>query len=57
MSVIRFTDLSIRSLPEGQYFDERTPAFGLRVGKRKKTWFVIKGSKRAKVRLGFYGHL
>ena len=29
MATIRLTDLAIRTLPEGVYFDERTPSFGL----------------------------
>jgi hypothetical protein len=36
MSVIRFTDLGIRSLSQGQYFDDRTSTFGLRVGRGKR---------------------
>lgn len=52
MVVIRFTDLGLRSLRGGMYFDERTPSFGLRVGKRRKTWLVLKNG--TKVRLGHY---
>jgi len=53
---IRFTDLAIRSLSEGLYFDEATPAFGIRVGKTRRTWLVIKGARasRSKVRIGHY---
>jgi hypothetical protein len=29
----RFTDLSIRSFKQGTYFDAKTLAFGMRVGK------------------------
>src|ERR1700730_5543924 len=52
MAKIRFTDLGIRSLREGLYFCERTPSFGLRVGKNRKTWLVNKGG--TKIRLGHY---
>lgn len=51
---IHFTDLSIRSLREGVYFDDRTPSFGIRVGKNRRTWLVLKGDNRTKVRLGHY---
>jgi integrase len=54
MAVIRLTDLAVRALPEGVYFDERTPSFGLLVGKRRKTWLVVKGRGRVRVRLGHY---
>jgi len=51
---IALTDLAIRSLDEGVYFDTRLPAFGIRVGKHRKTWLVVKGKGRTKVRLGHY---
>jgi Arm DNA-binding domain len=54
MPVIRFTDISLRSLKEGFYLDERTPAFGIRIGKNRKTWLVLKEPNRTKVRLGHY---
>ena len=38
-----FTDMTIRTLAEGIYFDDRTPSFGIRIGKHRKTWLVIKG--------------
>ena len=54
MTVIRFSDFGLRSLREGLYFDERTPAFGIRIGKRKSTWLVLKGPNRTKHRLGSF---
>ncbi|ESY52082.1 hypothetical protein X744_22360 [Mesorhizobium sp. LNJC372A00] len=39
------------------HFDERTPAFGIRIGKHRKTWLVVKGVNRTKVRLGHYPDL
>jgi hypothetical protein len=54
---IRFTDLSIRSLKEGLYFDERTPSFGIRVGRNRKTRIIVKEPNRTKVRLGHYPDL
>ena len=32
----------------------KTPAFGIRVGANRKTWLVVKGEGRTKVRLGHY---
>jgi integrase len=51
---IRFTDLALRSLPfsdrQVTYWDATFPAFGLRVGKRSKTFIVVrKGGYRMKV--------
>lgn len=54
MPKLRFTDLSVRALPEGLHFDERTPGFGIRIGKHRKTWIVVKQPNRTKVRLGHY---
>jgi hypothetical protein len=48
------TDLTVRSLPQGLHFDARLTSFGIRVGKTKKTWIVIKGANRTKVSLGHY---
>jgi integrase len=54
MPKFAFTDLSIRALKEGVYFDTKTPAFGMRVGKHRRTWIVLKGARSTKVRLGHY---
>ncbi len=54
MPIIRFTDIGMKSLSEGLYFDEKTPAFGIRVGKSRKTWIVLKEPNRTKVRIGHY---
>ena len=48
------TDLTVRNLPEGLHLDTRLTSFGIRVGKTKKTWIVIKGQNRTKVSLGHY---
>lgn len=52
----KLTDISIRALPQGTYFDERTPAFGIRIGKNRKTWIVLKGPRTRRVQtiLGYY---
>ncbi len=49
MPKVKFTDLSVRTLPEGLYFDERTPGFGIRVGKHRKTWLIVKEPNRTKI--------
>src|SRR5687767_5860464 len=51
---IKLTDMTVQKLKEGIYFDEKTPSFGIRVGKNRKTWLVLKGANRTKVRLGHY---
>jgi len=53
-SVPNLTDLAIRTLPEGLHLDTRLTSFGIRVGKKRKTWVVIKGKNRTKVALGHY---
>jgi integrase len=57
MAVVHFTDLTVQNLKPGIYFDDRTPAFGIRVGKVRKTWLVLKEPNRTKVRLGHYPSL
>jgi integrase len=51
---MRLTDLAIKSLPEGRYYDDVTPAFGIRVGKNRRTWIVQRGKQRQYIRLGHY---
>jgi integrase len=54
---IAFTDLAVRSLPEGLHFDARTPRFGIRVGKNRRTWIVLQGPRSDKKKLGTYPEL
>lgn len=51
---ILFTDLSVRSFKPGLYFDTKTPNFGLRVGKNRRTWLIVREPNRTKVTLGTY---
>jgi integrase len=51
---MRLTDLAIKSLPLGKHFDSVTPAFGIRVGKNRRTWIVMRGKQRQLIRLGHY---
>lgn len=57
MPILGLTDLSVQSLKPGLYMDRKTPAFGIRVGKRRKTWIVLKEPNRTKIRLGHYPDL
>lgn len=49
-----FTDVTIRSLPPGVHFDPKTPGFGIRVGKQRKTWLVVRGRERLQTVIGHY---
>ena len=55
---MKLTDLSIRQLPyaEGQerHYDDSLPNFGVTIGKRTKTFFVVAGPKRKLMTLGKY---
>lgn len=53
-SVPNFTDILVQKLPEGLHFDTKVKNFGMRVGKSRKTWIVVKGENRTKVTLGHY---
>jgi integrase len=55
MPVAHLTDIVVSRLKSpGTYFDETTPAFGVRVGKSRKTWIVMRGIERQRVRIGHY---
>jgi integrase len=53
-TVPKLTDLAVQALRPGLHFDEKTPSFGIRVGKNRKTWLVVKGANRTKVSIGQY---
>jgi integrase len=55
MPTTHMTDVVVSRLKEpGTYFDETTPAFGIRVGKNRKTWIVMRGRDRIRTRIGYY---
>jgi integrase len=57
---MHFTDLSVRALkpaPSKYHWDDSTPGFGLWVGKRRKTWVVMRGADRKRVTVGRYPDL
>lgn len=58
MPTVHLTDLSIKALKPSEnyitYWSDTTPGFGLRVGKRSRTWTVMRGRLRERVTLGHY---
>jgi integrase len=55
MPKTHLTDVVVSRLKiPGTYFDESTPAFAIRVGKNRKTWFVIRGRERERTNIGQY---
>ena len=55
MPKLHMTDVVVSRLKfSGIYYDETTPAFGLRVGKNRKTWFVVRGRERLRPNIGQY---
>jgi hypothetical protein len=59
--MLHLTDLSVRALKPADkqttYWDTTTPAFGVRVGKRSKTWTVIRGRTRERLSIGRFGEV
>jgi hypothetical protein len=58
MPNLHLTDMRIRTLnaSDGQttYWDDTTPGFGIRVGKKAKTWTVMRGRHRERLSIGQY---
>lgn len=55
MPKTHLTDVVVSRLKTpGTYFDDSTPAFAIRVGKNRKTWFVIRGRERERTNIGQY---
>lgn len=57
MPTLRFTDLSLEKLKsetQTRYMDSSLPGFGVLVGKRRKTFFVVSGTSRKLKTLGRY---
>lgn len=55
---MRLNDITVRALKGSDtyktYFDDIVPAFGVRVGKRRKTFVVVRGKKRERITLGHF---
>src|SRR5689334_19457135 len=57
MPSARLTDRTIRSLPEGEHWDELLPGFGVRVSPKGKRSFFVRfrlGSRQRRQKLGVY---
>ncbi len=55
MARLHFTDVVISRLKmPGIYYDETTPAFGIRVGKNRKVWVITRGTDRQRISIGRY---
>lgn len=54
MSQVRLSDLSIKNLAPGMYWDQLLPSFGVRIGARRKTFILMHGKARNKLRIGHY---
>ena len=58
MPTLHLTDLSVKALKPSEryvtYWSDTTPGFGIRVGKRSRTWTVMRGRTRERVSIGQY---
>jgi integrase len=55
MARLHLTDVVVQRLKTpGIYYDETTPAFGVRVGKNRKTWVITRGTDRQRIAIGRY---
>src|SRR5262245_37116317 len=58
MAQMRLTDLSVRALKGSDkyetFFDTTLPAFGVRVGLRRKTFVIVRGRTRERTTIGHY---
>jgi len=56
--MVHLTDLSVKALRPSEkhvtYWSDTTPGFGIRVGKRSRTWTVMRGRARERVTIGRY---
>ena len=55
MPVTHLTDIVVSRLKTpGIYYDQMTPAFGIRVGKHRKAWVITQGTDRQRISIGKY---
>lgn len=55
MPTVHLTDIAVRQLKSpGIYFDDALSNFGVRVGKCRKTWIVVRGRERIRTKIGVY---
>src|SRR5437868_4086967 len=53
MPIAKLTHLTLQNLKPGLHYDARTPGFGIRVGARRRTFFVVRGSARVQTTIGY----
>ena len=52
MPTLHLTDIAVRQLKSpGVYLDQTLSNFGVRVGKRRKTWIVVRGRERVRTKI------
>lgn len=55
MPKLAITDIAVHQLrTPGVYMDTRLPAFGIRIGKHRKTWLIVSDQRRARKAIGYY---
>lgn len=54
MPKVCLTDLSLQKLSPGTYWDEKLPAFGVRIGKNKRSFIVMPSQRRIRKIIGHY---
>jgi integrase len=55
MPRLHLTDVVVQRLKTvGIYYDETTPAFGIRIGKNRKAWVITRGTDRQRITIGQY---
>jgi integrase len=61
MPTANLTEITVRALKGSEkyetVFDTNLPAFGIRIGKRRKTWVVVRGRSRERITIGHYPDL
>ena len=45
VKILRFTDVNLRTLPEGKFRDSMLPAFCIRIGKFKRTFYTVRNGR------------
>ncbi len=55
---MKLTDLSVRNITyngtQKTHYDDALPNFGVRIGKRRKTWTVLVGATRQRITIARY---
>lgn len=55
MPTVHLTEIAVRQIKSpGIYFDATLSNFGVRIGKRRKTWIVVRGRERLRTKIGTY---